>query len=346
MSVLVKNFSDFFKILVQSFNLSSTFPATILVLLLRMLILQIPDSVPLKTIERIEVAVQTGGALLAIALISYLLDAANIPIIRFFEGYPFRDLPLVNRLERSNKKFVAKNQAYLKELSKVFDELVTAAKQEKDPHNRQALRAWAEEVYVYLIKLSKNTAGTYPEDPEFVLPFRFGNVIAAAEYYPYKAFGMNAVTLWPFLAPILTSKNYAQFVLREKAVMDFLLNMSLVFISFSGILALTGMIYGFNFVYLLEIGTLVLWSSLLAMLSVQAAASWGATIKAAFVLHREDLRRALRLRTIHDYKDERVLWENSSNFFRALGSPEEQMEWGIQIFDSSSYAPTADNKEA
>ena len=93
MSVLVQNLGDFLKLLVQAFNLSSTFPALIFVILAQLYVLPLlpKDSLLGLLDEMWNTTTKTGGTIVVTALIAYLLDAANLWVIRLFEGYWLMD---------------------------------------------------------------------------------------------------------------------------------------------------------------------------------------------------------------------------------------------------------------
>ena len=342
-SALVKNLSDFLKLLVQAFNLSSSFPALIFVVLTQLYVLPLlPEGSPLRIDKVGDVTIKAGITVICVALIAYLLDAANLQIIRLFEGYWFTDRFPLNWLRKQNQDYVRETQGRIRKLEQVADDLIKQYRQEK----REDLLVLAEQVVLRKRELIRQVAYKYPEDPEYVLPTPFGNVIAAAEQYPRKAFGMDAVVLWPFLVPTLTRKNYAQFVVREKAMMDFLVNLTVVLAAFGCLLGIVEWhINGWSQTLVCKLSLVALSCVITFILSVQGAASWGTTIRAAFVIFREDLRQTLRLRGARDYGDERWLWETASNFFRAQSSLDNQKQWGYAIFDASSYRRDGPDKE-
>ena len=343
MSVLVQNLGDFLKLLVQAFNLSSTFPALIFVILVQLYIRPLlPEASPLRIDEIWNTSARVGATVISVALIAYLLDAANLLIIRLFEGYWFLDQFPLNWLRKINQDYVCLTQDIIRELEQLADKLMKQAEREQ----REDLVDLAEEVIERKREFIQEIAYKYPEEPNYVLPTPFGNVIAAAERYPKKTFGMDAVVLWPFLVPTLTQKNYAQFVVREKAVMDFLVNLTVVLAVFGCLLGIVEWYFNGWSVILAGKLSLVALSCLVAyVLSVQGAASWGATVRSAFVIFREELRQTLCLRRARYYADERQLWEIASNFFRAQDSLDNQMKWGKAIFDASSYKFPGMNKE-
>ena len=342
MSVLVKNLGDFLKLLVQAFNLSSIFPALIFVILVQLYVLPLLSQDSLLGIDKMwDATTKTGIHIILVVFIAYLLDAANLQIIGIFEGYGLSHLFPLNWLQKRNRDFVSRTWARIRELEWLIDRLTDQGKQQE----RIDLLDLAEKLLTHKRELIKEVE-KFPEDPEYVLPTPFGNVIAVAEQYPRKIFGMDSVVLWPFLIPTLTKKNYAQFIVREKAVMDFLVNITVVLAGFGCLLGIVEWwVNGLSGALIVKLSLVALSCILTFVLSIQGAATWGDTIRAAFVIFREDLRQTLRLRKPQDYEDERSLWETTSNFFRAQGSQNDQKRWGHAIFDEASYEHTSSNKE-
>jgi hypothetical protein len=224
-SAIVKNLSDFFKLLVQSFNLSNTFPALVLVILTRLFVWpSLAERTALQPPASWDGVSSAGTIALLVMLLAYVLDAANRPIIRLFEGYWFRDQWPFNRWRRRNQKHVRETWGSIRDLERRIDRLIEQGKRE---HREGPLRE-AKELLRRKAALIREVADKYPDDPEYVLCSPFGNVIAAAERYPKKVLDMDAKALWPFLLPTLTESDYAQVIAREKGVRDFCVNLTLV----------------------------------------------------------------------------------------------------------------------
>lgn len=319
MSALVKSLGDFVKVLIEAFNFSSIFPATVLVILFQLYILPMLPNGSLKTmIVSWDAQTQTGMGILAVALISYLLGAANIQIIRWLEGYPWRNWPLLKRLTQGKTKYVSDTMDLVRE----YEQALVALKQEHDATQdlkiKKQLRKLAGKVRQNERILIRGMYGYFPQNHERTLPTSLGNVIAASEEYPNRILGMDSVVLWPFLIPTLTEKNYAQHLVREKAAMDFLANLVVVMVVFGVLLCIVMIRYyepTWELAAQLCLIALVCW--FLYRLAVQGAAGWGSMIRAAFVLFRSDLRSALGLRCPVDYSDEFRLWRQTSDFLRA-----------------------------
>lgn len=335
MSTLMQSLSDFLNVLIQAFNFSSSFPALVFVLLSRLYVLPLfPENWPIRIDKIGDGATQALVTIILVALIAYFLDAANLSIIRFFEGYWFTNQYPLAEIRRKNQEHVLQTTGQIRDLEVMAALLIDEAKKQ----TREDLLDMADRVIEAKSELVRQIADKYPEDADYVLPSPFGNVIAAAEQYPSKVLGMDAVVLWPFLVPTLTKNDYARYVARERAVMDFLVNLTVVLFSFGFLLGITEWTFNsWSGELALKLGLVLACCAVTFRLSIQGASGWGATIRTAFVLFREDLREALHLRKPKNYKDERQIWETASDFLRAQSSEENQEQWGMFLFDASSY---------
>lgn len=341
MTTIVKSLGDFVNLLVQTFNLSTLFPATIFMVLMQMFVLPIvsTDS-PLRFIEMVEGDnARLGINLVLIVLLAYVLDAANSNLIRLFEGYPLmRHFPF-DWLRQRHQAFVMDTLEEVAKLDRKRVALRQQAAKEQDQTRKQKLHRQADELADRAGELLEHITDKYPEDPDAILPTPFGNVIAAAEHYPYKLLGMDTIVLWPFLRPVLTEKGYAQFVMRDKAMMDFLVNLTVVLMAFGSLFGLADWFYnGLSWELAGKMLLIAGCCYLTYRLSIQGAMGWGASVRTPFVVYREDLRRELQLRPVENYDQERNLWRDASGFFAGNLLEDEQALVGRRIFTAESFA--------
>jgi hypothetical protein len=280
----ITSLKDALKTLAQSLQLSTIFPSTALVLLNVLVIFPKiwPDEDWSLTKELV-----TTLAVLAIVILSYILYAFNIPLIRLLEGYWKDDIPWVKSLKR-------------------------------DLRSRQ-LESYIEHRY----SRSSDAAGRdkiqefdtfFPSSSEDVLPTTLGNTIAAFEDYPYTRYGIDAVVLWPRLIPVLRENKYIEIVAQQKAVFDFMLNM-LIIILLCGIELISAT------AYMGQLGAAFLWILLTYLLvrllylgTVNGAVQWGASVRVAFDLYRGDLAKLLHLKPASSYREEVTRWRKLSQF--------------------------------
>lgn len=256
------------------------------------------------------------------ALVAYFLNALNLPIIRFFEGYPFVDsgIGLGNFFLKLHQDHFLDLRDRSIELEKMsvhkFNEVNTT-----DPIEIKYQREWSQ--------ILTKRAFHYPSNVGRVAPTRLGNVIASAEDQPYYLYKMDTVVLWPLLIPLLTKEGFSKFVQEEKGYFDFLLN-SLVIVACLGLEIIgietyqqvgefisSGVYQLMNWVRIgLEMIAFSIACWLLYQLSIQGAMGWGLSIRTAFHLYRHKLHQELKLKNYDDIYAERAVWERASDFYR------------------------------
>lgn len=126
--------------------------------------------------EQHQLLVLGAGAL----LIGLVLLGLRYPIIRIFEGYPFEFGPL----RRLRGPLIAWQRRSFERLARIRDD-------EDDPRRSTAARL-----------LDRR----FPQDPQRLLPTRFGNAMRAAENYSYTRWGLDSVAVWPRIDPLLSPR--------------------------------------------------------------------------------------------------------------------------------------------
>jgi len=320
---------DAVKALAQSLQVTTIFPAGLLVLVNAYLILPlIYPELDLTTPSTVTIV----GSLTL--MLSYTFYAFNFPLIRLLEGYKLQETDFLQwLLKQQHEKFdalvtdIRELWAQFEECYDYFDGL------EKDdiPGDEEFFgyqRKW-QQLKAHLPRLERKFDIYFPSTRKMVLPTKLGNTIAAFEDYSRTRYGMDSIALWARLIPILKEKNYLEFVSTEKAVFDFLMNTCIV-----------AVVLGLELVYLhlfrgnwgLAIGVTGLTALVAIILyngMIIAARQWGTTVRVAFDLFRHDLHRRLGLRAAGDFKGERERWQAVSQFvlFRRERSLEEFNEF-------------------
>lgn len=220
---------------------------------------------------------QLVGGLLLLLLLAYLLQAFSHPLVQLYEGYWPHWL----------RQWLARGPR------KAWERLNAQIKTNRD----QAAVYWGRRYY------------EYPSEAKLILPTRLGNRLRAAESYPGRAYGIDAVFWWPRLMPLLPQ------VLLEgiaDALTPFLalLNLAtlLVVVSAAGAAYLW---WSQAYHWLLPLGVLI-GGVLLACLSYEGAVAqtsgYSQLLRAAFDLHRFDLLKALHIPLPGTPEEEKVLW--------------------------------------
>ena len=279
-------------LLIKSFRLSSIFPALCFVIANYLLFLRrlfdqygTPDWLKNGSLGHPLLL-----AFLLAALIGYVLNYLNFPLIYLAEGYPFRR----TWWGRLMIAWYGDQRDCLEELARSPDD--------------QAF--YADEL-----------ADRFPPEREKCTPTALGNVIAAFENYPSQRYGIDAVHMWPRLLPVLNEEKYAVFVEREKEGFDFFLNFS----ALSGMFAVEGLLFRWfsgwpTFTWATLVGGCVAFLSYQA--AVRCARNWGETVKTAFDLYRYQLAERLALEPFRDRVEEIMRWEAFSHLVRYGGTRE------------------------
>lgn len=274
---------------------------------------------------------------------AYVLAVLNIPIIRFFEGYPLLSWGIGKRLRASNYRRVLYLQEQIQRLDQEATEYLKLAEESSCKEVKQGFLMKAREREMMRNAFNAELIWMYPHHQTWrILPTRLGNAIAAAEEYPGHLYGIDAITFWPFLMPILEKSGYASFVESEKSLLDFLLNMTVITLVFGAELAYVDVLLS-RFLWVVSLAKMaaaVILAFCLYQLAIQRAVSWGYTIRAAFVLHKDSLRQKLGLKRAKDYYHERTLWKDASRFYR-----DHDITPGRQIFDYPVYSGQVGNNE-
>ncbi len=327
MTVFVKTISELVALFLQSLRLSFILPAALFVTVnLTFILPRFKDTPFYSLVERMpssSFALLTG---FAIMLVAYTLATMNLTIIRFFEGYPLLSLPIVRLIGERLRLANYRRVLYLQNQIELYDRKAKghrkrAEELSAEDRHEEAGREASNAIFceAYRNALNNELIWLYPHHQIWrILPTRLGNVIAAAEEYPGHLFGIDSVTLWPFLVPILEDEKYASFVEREKAFLDFPLNLAALTLVFGAETIYVDLLLreGNGYLYLVKLLIISLVAFSFYLISIQGALSWGFTIRTAFVLFRNKLRLRLGLVCPEGYYEERNLWRLASRFYR------------------------------
>jgi hypothetical protein len=254
---------------------------------------------------------------LAAILLSGLLYNLNIPLIRFYEGYPWKD-SLVGkwRTEHYQEQFDTAC-AQRSGMRIVLDRLLATGSDDKR----------LSDFRVNFRRISQRVSYTFPNSRSSVLPTRLGNVIRNFEDYPDRQYGMGAITLWPRLIAKI-DKEYATVISDSKTSFDFMLNCSVLSAIAASLILVAGLGYAAPTLtgwvlalWLLKICVFAVLSGLMYVWAIGRASAWGAEVKGAFDLYRWELLKQLGYdRTPTSVADERALWDKIS-IFMLYGDP-------------------------
>lgn len=243
-----------------------------------------------------------------IILLTGLLYNLNIPIIRFFEGYPWQSSMLGQWRTNQYKAQFKAIQAQRSGAHALQGTLDNATRQ----RYQRELTDWS-------TNTQHLTNREFPRSEAFILPTRLGNVIASFESYPVQQYGMGSVTLWPRLIAKI-DPGYAAVISDSKTSFDFMVNSSVLSTVLALLTTATGFWYGFALVsiaavlwWILKIAVMFFLAYLFYLGSINRATAWGATVKSAFDLYRWDLLKQLGYTSLPaTMAEERALWGDIS----------------------------------
>lgn len=240
-----------------------------------------------------------------VLVLTGVLRNLNIRIIRLYEGYPWRNSWLGERCKERKRK-------WLKEAKPLRDKLkslrLSLREGGADPAYLKKLQAQQNDLAMQLNR-------AWPEQPEYALPTRLGNVILCFERYSALAYGMDAIVLWPRLVAKIGSE-FAATIDEAKTSLDFMLNCSLLSSIISFVLLMMK-IWGSEpltwttaFPWLWRAGVFAALAILFYEAAIGQAFSWGEQVKSAFDLYRLDLLKSLGYEQHPStYEEERMLWQ-------------------------------------
>jgi hypothetical protein len=232
-----------------------------------------------------------------------LLYDLNTPIIRLYEGYPWQKSMIGTGLCRLQKRRLQKALS-------LTGSTVELEGQMNLPGDKTLFAdLQGQETALELFLNSE-----FPDDESLLLPTRLGNVIRCFERYPYQAYGMDAIVLWPRLLSKIDSA-FASTIDEAKTSFDFMLNLSFL----SGLTTLAILMIGLIAPAPLEWAIVWPWfwrAALFALLtvifysfSVNRAMAWGQQVRSAFDLYRLDLLNRLGYQQKPlTYQEERAIW--------------------------------------
>ena len=266
----------------------------------------------------------------AVTLVAYALDFAQVFITRLFEGY-WAELPLLRPLGDWRRRRYERALRRLDERLEQLSEQIPAL--EEGSRDSAPLRA-------ELNNLVKRRLLSFPPPgyEAHLMPTRLGNLYKAAEIYPYDRYGLDSVIGWPRLREVLPDK-FVERLQEVKTAVDFLLLFSLLSTLFSLLSVPYLLARGaqVSLVLACAAGLPLGWLSYRAALS--PAQAYTELIKVAFDLHRRALLKALGLRPPDTLDEEKTLWRGISEFIYRGIPPSEDWQFEAAPAKKEDAAP-------
>lgn len=288
--------------------LSTILPALVFVILF-LLLVDLPEIegwLRLERLAKLDPGWRLALATLAVVVVAGLLDALNTPIVRLYEGYPWKNSWLGRRRIARYQRELALSRARSAGLWELRRRLPRAA---GPRFGRLGERKW---------ELDRRVLQAFPKEAS-VLPTRLGNIIRAFESYPWRQYGISAIELWPRLAAVVDEAHTAALD-DARSRLDFTLQGSFLSALLAIVLLVTGLADPARRQAWPELLGWALPALLLALLSmglyraaIPRAAAWGGWVKGAFDLYRWKLLGSLGYRDApRTLAEERRLWRQIS----------------------------------
>lgn len=239
---------------------------------------------------------------IAIVLFTGALHALNTPIIRLYEGYPWKESTLGTLFSRRHERRAEEALARWSGLTTLNNHVDAL---ERDD--------WSAKVRKARAQVGRIVNEDYPE-PHLALPTRLGNVIRCFESYPERQYGITGVVVWPRLVGVLDEAASASLD-QAKSLFDFMIHLALL-LGVSCIAAIGNVIYLWEDLSVpgrlagaFIAGAYAAASYACYRGAVGRARAWGAAVKAAFDLHRWTLLASLGFTgKPATATEERLLW--------------------------------------
>jgi hypothetical protein len=306
MNTIVSSLSELIKTLIDSFRFSGIFPSLFFLLLNRLFVFRYFEHLsPFREVSSQGVWDQALIISLLALLIGYTVNAIEVPIVRLYEGYPWQD-------SRLGRCFTEWQRGHLDWLEREIKQL----SRELTRHYHSSLESVeVDELDTKIKRYKAQVVSGFPPNPARMLPTGLGNVIAAFEAYPGKRYGMDGVTSWPRLLPILAEAGFLPYVTQARSTVDFLLNTSFLMVAFGFECISLRILFVSDVSWVLPVGAFTV-AGVFYMAAITSAYNWAAVFQAAFDLFRYHLARALGLKVMSSIEQEQIQWSNLTKFWQ------------------------------
>lgn len=325
MNAIINSLAELIKTFTDSFRLSAVFPALLFIFLNWVFVLPYFEQWP-KVQEVLNQELWNQALIIAFLTLfaGYTINAIEVPIVRFYEGYLWRDSPIGQIMEewhRGRLEWLDEQIDTLKGEREILDQKTTVSEEELDFYS------------VAIKKYEAERKRSLPPSSASVLPTRLGNVIASFEAYPGNRYGMDGVTFWPRLFIVLAREEFLPYVSQTRYAVDFLLNTSLLMALFGTESLLLRLLIIPDFSLFFTIcGFGLAW--LFYMFSITSSYNWGSSFQVSFDLFRYQLAETLGLKPVTSFELEQeqwrgvtALWQSGKQFGGFDYSPE---HWPVQ----------------
>lgn len=251
------------------------------------------------------------GALFAVTILAFVLQAFTVPLVRLYEGY------WPSWLDGLEGRCIKVERARRNGLLLVEDEASKTDNVERTLRNGLLVEDEASKTdnSVAEVKPQSRRAAyySYPNEDNLIRATRLGNTMTAAEEYTWFVYRADAVIWWPRLTAILPDALRSQLdgaFTPIAALLNLCTILLLWAVAGSGWLLSQGA-NPWLFALVFGGGLLLAWSCYRA--AITQAEEYGDLVRTAFDLHRRDLLKQLSLPLPEDLVREQRLWTKLGN---------------------------------
>ncbi len=238
-----------------------------------------------------------------VLVLSVVIYNLNTPIVRMYEGYPWRDSYI--------GKFLQKRQQSKLERASLIRRCIAKLRIERLITGTTTDLGTLPDVQTGMARLVNDA---YPNKSSLVLPTHLGNVIRAFETYTTRQYGAGAISLWPRLVGVLDS-SFVQTLDNAKMAFDFMINSAFLTLVLAAMSTAAGLVWKAPVAASLY-RPWVVWALVFLFLSylsylaaINRAREWGTQVKSGFDLYRLTLLTKLGYQKPADLTEERRMWE-------------------------------------
>src|SRR2546425_5692032 len=239
--------------------------------------------------------------LVIVTFLAFIFYSVQIPLAQLFEGY-WDHIPGLSIVGAKKREYYRR---YLKKQEARIQQIADEVPADGRPTKEQMVR----------VNRLQYEIRSFPslQEEQHIMATHLGNIYKAAELYPLRRYGADAVPIWPRLRSILPN-DFAEHMVDAKMTTDFLLLFALLSVLFS-LMALIYLLVQGAAVFLVLLCLLGLPVGVLAYrCAVVAAQDYADLIKVAFDLYRRSLLKALDLDIPSTLAEEQQLWRQLSAF--------------------------------
>jgi hypothetical protein len=241
---------------------------------------------------------------------SFVLYALNAPLIRVYEGYPWKS-SWIGRWFTSGFKKEFNSLTARKQGMRQLLRYMRKNGEGNSPSYNSILASWN--------NTERLLHTEFPRSEQTIFPTRLGNIIRSFEDYPRRQYGMDSVVLWPRLVAVADT-SFVAGVSDARTSFNFMVNGSALSTLMAAAITFFGLFYAIplssvrsTVVWALQIIAFLMLARLCYVGAISRAKWWGAMFRSMFDVYRWDLLKQLGYNVMPATQtEEQQLWTKIS----------------------------------